>query len=64
VFNKTNVSEWIIGIDGSEYGRISSIDESIKLIDWLNVHHFDYRGLIPMGLALEAPKDMYNTKSK
>ena len=28
-------------------------------IDWLNTYHFDYRGLIPMGLALEAPKDMY-----
>lgn len=27
--------------------------------DWLNAHHFDYRGLIPMGLALEAPDDMY-----
>ena len=27
--------------------------------DWLNAHHFDYRGLIPMGLALEAPADMY-----
>ena len=22
------------------------------LIDWLNAHHFDYRGLIPMGLAI------------
>ena len=29
-------------------------------LDYLNAHHFDYRGLIPMGLALEAPKDMYN----
>ena len=28
-------------------------------IDWLNAHHFDYRGLIPMGLALEAPENMY-----
>lgn len=28
-------------------------------LDWLNEHHFDYRGLIPMGLALEAPEDMY-----
>lgn len=26
---------------------------------FLNSHHFDYRGLIPMGLALEAPADMY-----
>ena len=39
------------------------IDEDItyKYQDWLNAHHFDYRGLIPMGLALEAPKDMYFT---
>lgn len=27
--------------------------------DWLDAHHFDYRGLIPMGLALEAPENMY-----
>ena len=28
-------------------------------IDWLNSHHFDYRGLIKKGLALEAPEGMY-----
>ena len=28
--------------------------------DWLNEHHFDYRGLIKKGLALEAPEGMYN----
>lgn len=28
-------------------------------IDWLNAHHFDYRGLIQKGLALEAPEGMY-----
>jgi hypothetical protein len=32
------------------------------MIDWLNAHHFDYRGLIEKGLALEAPEDMYNVK--
>ena len=28
-------------------------------IDWLLKHHFDFRGLIEKGLALEAPKGMY-----
>lgn len=31
-------------------------------IDWLNAHHFDYRGLIEKGLALEAPEGMYEIK--
>jgi hypothetical protein len=30
------------------------------VIDWLNAHHFDHRHLIEKGLAIEAPKDMYN----
>lgn len=30
--------------------------------DWLNANHFDYRGLIEKGLALEAPKGMYKTE--
>lgn len=30
--------------------------------DWLNAHYFDYRELIPKGLALEAPEGMYNIK--
>ena len=33
-------------------------------IDYLNTYHFDYRGLIPMGLALPAPEGMYNTKTE
>ena len=33
-------------------------------IDWLNAHHFDYRGLIEKGLALEAPEGMYNNKTE
>ena len=30
-----------------------------KQTDWLNAHHFDYRGLIEKGLAIEAPEGMY-----
>ena len=32
------------------------------LYDWLISHHFDFRGLIEKGLALEAPEGMYKTK--
>lgn len=32
---------------------------TVSEIDWLNEHHFDYRGLIEKGLALEAPEGMY-----
>ena len=35
-----------------------------KDVDWLNEHHFDYRGLIEKGLALEAPEEMYDNKEK
>lgn len=31
-----------------------------KYINWLLEHHFDYNGLIEKGLALAAPKGMYN----
>lgn len=34
-------------------------DDIGRITDWLNVHHFDYRGLIEKGLALEAPEGMY-----
>ena len=39
----------------------STID---KEIDFYNSNHFDYRGLIPKSLALEAPEGMYNNISK
>lgn len=29
-------------------------------VDWLNKKMFDYRGLIPMGLAIEAKEGMYD----
>ena len=41
--------------DGIKYPSAFSMDA----IDWLNKHHFDYRGLIRKGLAFEAPEGMY-----
>ena len=48
-----------------EYSFLYSNDLRIyaeEYIDWLNAHHFDYRGLIEKGLALEAPEGMYKTE--
>lgn len=48
---------------------ISIVDSSINtfsylelqaVFDWFNSHHFDYRGLIEKGLALEAYEGMYD----
>lgn len=38
-------------------------DDYAADVDWLNAHHFDYRELIPKGLALEAPEGMYKNIS-
>ena len=46
------------------YTNVDPISWLHCAIDWLNAHHFDYRGLIEKGLALEAPEDMYNLKKK
>jgi hypothetical protein len=40
-----------------DYAHIPASDR----IDWLLAHHFDFRNLIKRGLALEAPKGMYNS---
>ena len=51
--------------DETRYFTLFAIDgynASYDDIDWLNEHYFDYRGLIRKGLALKAPKDMYNAK--
>ena len=58
-----------------EYGKACELDTEILLKhpmdetpfpalynsqDWLDAHHFDYRGLIPMGLAKDATgKNIY-----
>ena len=43
-----------IGIKPIWYNDIIS---SIEIFDWLNKNHFDYRGLIPMGLAIAVTKE-------
>ena len=50
-----------INIDNLSYScpMVYAHFPAFKRIDWLNAHHFDYRGLIPKGLAIEAPKGMY-----
>ena len=40
---------WCIAINTS-----GTVETTIEGFDWLNKNHFDYRGLIPMGLALDA----------
>jgi hypothetical protein len=42
-----------------EYDRLVMCNASWVVDDWLNAHQFDYRGLIPVGLALEVPEGMY-----
>lgn len=42
-----------------EYLLFSLSRNNTECLDWLNTHHFDYRGLIEKGLALEAPEGMY-----
>ena len=39
---------------------LDALANDLDAIDWLNAHHFDYRGLIEKGLALVASKDIYN----
>lgn len=49
------------GVASSETCTIwfNEIVTSIELLDWLVDNKFDYRGLIPKGLALEAKEGMY-----
>lgn len=47
--------------ESQEFSEIEIV--GYRNYDWLNANHFDYRGLIPMGLALEAPDGMYDTKT-
>lgn len=54
-------NHWSVKPRTEPLGFQSVTYESMQgVIDWFNKNHFDYRGLIPMGSALEAPEGMYN----
>ena len=47
-------------IDYQAFFNYDGVEYPEEYIDWCNKNHFDYRGLIPIGLALVAPEGMYN----
>ena len=53
--------EYITYTDGYKYS-VKFHTYSLESIEWLNAHHFDYRGLIEKGLALEVQQEMYKIK--
>ncbi len=53
------------GVDMRAYCKNSQphyrrFSEFSTIEDWLNAHHFDYRGLIEKGLANEASEEVYS----
>lgn len=48
--------------EGDELDNIVIMGNYGDDVDWLNIRHFDYRGLIEKGLALESPEGMYKTE--
>ena len=51
--------EECFSLSDKDESKILEYLASSKIVDYLNSKHFDYRGLIPRGLALEAPEGMY-----
>ena len=50
-YQKIRMIDWVHGDINGTFINAGLI------VDWLNVHHFDYRGLIPMGLAIPVTKE-------
>lgn len=48
---------WFEGYHCIHGDDMVSEPEIPSYIDWLNAHHFDYRGLIQLGLAIEVTKE-------
>lgn len=50
------------GLHPHFFQQMCNLDNETAMFNWLNKNMFDYRGLIPKGLALEAPEGMYIIK--
>ena len=50
--HKVTIEKFMIVCNGN--GRYTNFYPNIDAIDWLNKNKFDYRGLIPKGLAINA----------
>ena len=55
IFNKFDNFAYV----GAADDGFCSVEEMDNILDYLDSKHFDYRGLIGKGLALEAPDGMY-----
>ena len=66
--NESHSSEWLkvndVGIIRLFTQRGKDFYEIADAFDYLYSIHIDFRGLIQKGLALKAPKGMYNIKTK
>lgn len=62
---KNSITAVVVTLTSREYVRYWYNDMvSTDTIYFLNSRHLDWRGLIPMELALEAPEGMYKTKNE
>ena len=57
--NRWCYNDWDIDGPSSLWREKIDVEDAEGIIDYFNEHHFDYRGLIEMGLALEAKEEMY-----
>lgn len=60
--NEFQAFHCVDGLHPYFYQQMCNLQNLENMFNWLISHHFDYRGLIEMGLAFEAPKEMYKTE--
>ena len=47
----------IVSVEWRDAAVFTSHYDAMRIIDWLNSHHFDFRGLIEMGLAIAVTEE-------